>query len=456
MAVVSIATVHELSARIAGVVLEPGDPGFDEEAAGFNAALRNTPDLVVGVASSDDVVEAVRYASDHGLAVRVQSTGHGAHVPVTDGVLLTTRRMDGLSIDPQTRVATVQAGVRWSAVVAAAAPHGLAPITGSAASVGAVGYLLGGGLGPLARSHGFSSDQLLGATVVTADGSVVDASPTGDADLYWALRGGKGGFGVVTEVRIALAEIPELYAGSLTFDGADAETVLRGWIDWTATDPQKVTTSLALMRFPDAEFLPPPVRGRFLALLRVAYPGSAVDGARLAAPLRALAPVEMDALGPMALGDVARIHDDPEGPLPSWGWGTLLGPLDQDFATTLSGIFHPTAPVPFLGIELRHLGGATATDVAGGSAVGGREAAYAIHVLGAPDPSLFAEVLPAAAVGVAEALRAWISPQGNIHWMPHVPDAAAFASAWPEQTRTRLFGVRQRVDPNGVFAFGPH
>lgn len=448
--------MHELSARVSGVVFEPGDPGFAEEVAGFNAALHHRPDLVVGVASHDDVVEAVRYAADHGLSVRVQSTGHGAHVSVTDGLLLTTRRMDGLTIDPQSRVATVQAGVRWSAVVAAAAPHGLAPITGSAASVGAVGYLLGSGLGPLARSHGFSSDHVLGATVVTADGAVVDASPSGDADLFWALRGGKGGFGVVTEVRLALAAIPELYAGSLTFDGADAETVVRGWIDWTATDPRNMTTSLMLMRFPDAEFLPPPVRGRFLALLRFAYPGSAADGERLAAPLRALAPVEMDALGPMALGDVARIHDDPEGPLPSWGWGTLLGPLDQDFAATLSGIFHPTATVPFLGVELRHLGGATATDVEGGSAVGGREAAYAIHVLGAPDPSLFAEVLPAAAAGLAEALRGWISPSGNIHWMPHVPDAAAFASAWPEQTHTRLAAVRHRVDPKGVFAFGPH
>lgn len=448
--------MHELASRLSGVVLEPTDPGFADEVAGFNAAVTNTPALVVGAASQADVVEAVRFAAAHDLPVRVQATGHGAHAAVTDGLLITTKRLDAVSVDPQTRVATIQAGVRWAAVIAAAAPHGLAPITGSAASVGAVGYLLGGGLGPLARSHGFSSDRLLGATVVTASGDVVDASPTGDAELFWAIRGGKGGLGVVTEVRVGLVELPELYAGSLAFDGAHAETVLRGWIDWAATAPGEVTTSLALMRFPDAEFLPPPIRGRFLALLRVAYPGGSDDGARLAAPLRALAPVEIDALGVLPLTDVARIHDDPEGPLPSWGWGALLGSLDQDFATTLTSHFHATAPVPFLGIELRHLGGAAAVELDGGTAVGGRAAAFAIHVLGAPDPSLFADVLPRATAGFVDAIRPWIAPETNIHWISHEPDAAEYATAWPAPTAARLTEVRRRVDPHGVFPFGPH
>ncbi|WP_395638945.1 FAD-binding oxidoreductase [Pseudolysinimonas sp.] len=448
--------MHELAAQIEGVVLEPSDPGFAAEVAGFNAAVSHTPTLVVGAASAADVVAAVRYAAEHSLPVRVQATGHGAHVAVADGLLITTTRMDAVTVDPRRRVATVQAGARWAAVVAAASPHGLAPITGSAASVGVVGYLLGGGLGPLARSHGFSSDRLLAATVVTADGDIVDASPTGDAELFWALRGGKGGLGVVTEIRVGLVDLPQLYAGSLTFDGAHAEAVLRGWIDWSASAPDDVTTSVALMRFPDLDVVPAEVRGRFVVALRLAYPGAAADGERLAAPLRALAPVEIDALDALPIADVARIHGDPSGPLPSWGWGALLTPLDQEFASTLTSLFHPSAPLPFLGIELRHLGGAVALDVEGGSAVGGREGAFAIHVLGAPDPSLFAEVLPRAAAGFAEAIRAWIAPATNIHWISHLPEAVEFASAWPEATFTRLAEVRRRVDPAGVFAYGPH
>lgn len=448
--------MHELAARIAGVVLEPSDPGYAEEVAGFNLAIRHTPALVVGAASSADVVEAVRYAAAHGLPVRVVATGHGDHVPVTDGVLLTTRRMAAVSVDPASRVATIAAGAPWASVIAAAAPHGLAPITGSAATVGAVGYLLGGGLGPLARSHGFSSDHVLDATVVTADGSVVEASPTGDADLFWAVRGGKGGFGVVTEVRVRLAPVESLYAGALTFDTPHVEAALRGWIDWTATAPDDVTTSAFLVRFPDLEFLPPHLRGRFLLNLRFAYPGSAAEGERLAAPLRALAPVDADAVGPMALTDVAQIHGDPTDPVPSWGWGTLLGPLDQQFATALTTQFHPASPLPFLGIEVRHLGGATRIDVDGGSAVGGRGAAFALHALGAPDPSLHAEVLPRAAAGFADAIRPWIAERTNIHFISHVPTAAEFATAWSVETSARLAATRRRVDPRGVFPFGPH
>jgi FAD/FMN-containing dehydrogenase len=444
--------MHELSNLITGVVREPGDEGFAAELSGFNLAVAHAPDLVVGVASVDDVVTAVRYAAEHGLAVRVQATGHGAEVPITDGLVITTKRLDRVTIDRD--VATVGAGVRWSAVVAAA-PAGLAPITGSAATVGVVGYLLGGGLGPLARSHGFSSDYLLGATVVTASGEIVDASPEGDADLYWAIRGGKGGFGVVTEVRVRLMPIADLYAGSLTFDTPDAEAVLRGWIDWTATAPSDVTTSLAVVRFPDAEFLPPHLRGRFLTNLRFAYPGDAAEGERLAAPLRALAPVETDALGPMALTDVAQIHADPTDPGPAWGWGALLNPLDQDFATTFAELFNPIAPIPFLAIELRHLGGATGVDVEGGSAVGGRDGAFAIHVVGAPDPTLFAEVLPAASAGFRAAISRWIAPKTTINYAASIEDEAEFRSAWPDATFARLADTRHRVDADGVFAYGP-
>lgn len=443
--------MHELSDRLAGVVFERGDAGFAEEVAGYNLAVRHEPDLVVGAATQQDVVDAVRFAARHGLAVRVAATGHGAAVPVTDGLLITTRRLAGLTIDGD--VATIGAGVVWGDVIAAAAPLGLAPIAGSAPTVGAVGYLLGGGIGPLARSHGFSSDYLLGATVVTADGAVVDASPAGDSDLFWAVRGGKGGFGVVTELRVRLAPLPQLYAGALTFDAPHVEAVLRGWIEWTADAPDDVTTSVALVRYPDLEFLPPHLRGRFLLNLRFAYPGAAAEGERLAAPLRALAPIEADALGPMALGDVARIHSDPTEPVPAWSWGALLTALDDEFATALTSAFHPTAPIPFLGIELRHLGGATRADVAEGSAVGGREGAFAIHVVGSPDPALFDDVLPRAAAGFAETIGRWVAPFTTVNYAGAFRDAEAFARAWPPAILERLAAVRRRVDPDGVFAY---
>uniref|UniRef100_UPI00286B6B1B FAD-binding oxidoreductase n=1 Tax=Pseudolysinimonas sp. TaxID=2680009 RepID=UPI00286B6B1B len=304
------------------------------------------------------------------------------------------------------------------------------------------------------RSHGVSSDYVLGATVVTASGAVVDASPAGDADLYWALRGGKGGFGVVAEVRVRLVALPELYAGALTFDTPHVETALRGWMQWTGDAPADVTTSVVLIRYPDLEFLPPHLRGRFLLNLRFAYPGAAAEGERLAAGLRALAPVDVDDVGPMVLTDVARIHSDPTEPGPAWGWGALLTTIDDDFATALTSAFHPAAPVPFLAIEVRHLGGAATTDVDGGSAVGGREGAFAIHVVGAPDPALFAEVLPRAASGFAAEIAPWVAPFTTINYSARFADAAEFARAWPASTFERLAAVRRRVDPHGVFAYG--
>lgn len=145
--------VDELRARCTGPVLTRGEDGFAEEVFAWNTAITHSPDVVVGAATAQDVVEAVRYALSGGVPIAVQATGHGASRPIEAGVLVSTRRLDTVRIDPQTRVATIGAGVTWGAVVAAAAGHGLAPITGSSAGVGVVGYLGGGGLGPLARSR---------------------------------------------------------------------------------------------------------------------------------------------------------------------------------------------------------------------------------------------------------------------------------------------------------------
>jgi len=445
--------ISELRSALSVPVLGPSDPGFSAEVSGTNLAVINTPDAAVGVANAADVAEAVRYAAATGLPVRVQATGHGAHAPITDGLLITTRRLDDLSIDAEARTATVGAGVAWGAVIDAAAEHGLAPIAGSSRQVGVVGYLLGGGLGPLARSHGFSSDYALSFTVVTGLGDTIEASASENPELFWALRGGKYGLGVVTRVRIGLVEVPSLYAGSLLVDERHIETVLRGWIDFTAGAPEAVTTSVVLLRFPDIEAVPEAMRGRSFLGLRFAYPGDLAEGERLAAPLRALAPAVTDALGALPLAQVGLIHNDPEGAAPSWSNGTLLAGVDQDFATALLGVVGPAVErSPFIAVELRHLGGATTRDVPEGSAVGGRSGAFALSLIGAPDPGLFTEVLPGAASGVYAALRPWINAETTINFANH---SLAGTPAWSPQTAARLAGVRAQYDPRGVFGVAP-
>jgi hypothetical protein len=340
-------------------------------------------------------------------------------------------------------------------VLEAAAEHGLTGIPGSSPNVGVVGHLLGGGLGPLARSHGFSSDYLVGATVVTGTGETVEVSEEQNADLLWALRGGKGGFGIVTEARVRLVELATLYAGALFFGTEHIEQAFRTWLDWTTVADPEVTTSVAIIRFPDLDVVPEPFRGRQLLSLRFAYPGSDDAGALLAEPLRTAAPVTLDMLGELPAVQMGAIHSDPDEPGPGWNRGLLLDPLDQDFATAFLGALGAGTDAPFIAAELRHLGSATAVDLPEGSAVGGRDAAYTLVLIGVPDPSLFETVLPAAGDRVVEAIRPWVHPHTNINFAGHPSTTEEFESAWPVASLPRLAALRRRLDPAGILTFGP-
>jgi len=310
--------------------------------------------------------------------------------------------------------------------------------------VGVVGFLLGGGVGPLARSHGFGSDRLSGATVVTGGGAVVDTDD--HPDLLWALRGGRAGLGVVTEARVALVELATLYGGALFFDEPQIDAAFRAYVDWTAgTDPQ-VTTSAAIVRFPPFDVVPEPLRGRRMLSLRFAYPGPTAEGERLAAPLRAFAPVHLDALGELPAAEIARIHNDPTEPAPSWVSGSMLAAVDQDFATAYLAAAEAS---PFIAVEIRQLGEATTRDVPEGSAVGGRAGAFTLSVVAA-DPSTFAGAR-AAFDSLKSAVAPWISPHTTVNFIGVPRSPTAPPSAWDADTFAKLAVVRRRYDPERVF-----
>jgi FAD/FMN-containing dehydrogenase len=444
--------LETLRTRITGPVLGRGDPGFEEEVAAWSLNYTHTPDAAVGVTSSHDVAEAVAFARDHGLPVHIQSTGHGSHEAVTEGILILTRRLDQLSIDPATRLATIGAGLQWGAVVAAAAPFGLAPITGSSPTVGAVGYLLGGGVGPLARSHGFSSDYVRDFEVVTADGEIVHANASEHPDLFWALRGGKGGLGVVTQVTVELVELARLYGGALVYDAPNIEAALRTWIDYTATADADVTTSVAIIRAPDLPFVPEPLRGRTVLSVRFAYPGSVADGERLAAPLREAAPVYLDMLGDLPAANIASIHNDPTAPSASIAHGGMITHVDKQLATVILDHAGVAAAPPYAVVELRHLGSRTTTDVPGGSAVGGRPSEFTVNILGIPNPGASAPVISEAIGSLVTAVTPWLASETTVNFVSNV-ETAVQAPSWSPEQRERLIAVRGRYDPEGVFPF---
>ncbi len=237
-----------------------------DEVSSFQTGFALRPDRVFPVRSQDDVVAAVRHAADARLPVTVLATGHGLPGAVEGGVLISTRHMDRVTIDAGARTARVQAGVRWGDVVAAAAPHGLAPLNGSAPGVGAVSYTLGGGLGILAREFGYAADHVRSLDVVTGDGRPRHVTP--DSELYWGLLGGGHRLGVVTELEIGLVPVRTLYGGSLAFDGreVDPAAALRTYEEWTRTVPDRLTSSFAAVPYPDLPALPPHLRGRCVRL----------------------------------------------------------------------------------------------------------------------------------------------------------------------------------------------
>jgi FAD/FMN-containing dehydrogenase len=448
--------VSELRARVTGPVFVAGDDGYAEESTSWILNFTHTPDVVVGAASTQDVVEAVQFAAANHLPVRVQDTGHGSHAAITDGVLITTRRLDTIRVDAGARTATIGAGVSWDPVIATAGEHGLAPITGSSGTVGAIGFLLGGGLGPLVNSYGFGSDWVRSFEVVLANGKAVTASADDHPDLFWALRGGKGGLGVVTSATLELVELPTLYGGSLTFDTEHIEAALHGWANYLDTAEPNVSSSVAVVRMPDLPFIPEPVRGRTLLSVRFAYTGDAVTGEKLAAPLRAAAPVYLDELGEMPASAIGAIHNDPPNPTVGWTSGRMLRAIDQDFVTTLLEFVGADKQVPFAAVEVRAFGPGLESDVPGGSAVGGRAARGSLNLVGAPNAELFAVVLPAATDALLGALAPWLSAENNVNFANGFATVQEFRGAWSPETFARLAQVRTTYDPDGLFPYGVH
>ena len=200
--------------------------------------------------------------------------GHGDIPAVSEGILLTTRHLGDVAVDSEARTARVGSGATWHDVMAVTTPAGLAPLVGSAPAVGVGGFLLGGGMGPIGRTFGFTTDHVRSFEIVCADGILRTVSESLDADLFWALRGGKGGFGVLTAATVELLELPAIYGGGEYYSAAEIPALWRAYQRFVAGGvPDSLTTSLAILRLPDIPVLPPPLRGQTVAQLRVGYVG---------------------------------------------------------------------------------------------------------------------------------------------------------------------------------------
>ena len=436
---------ERLAQQVAGEVYAGTDPAAGNETAPFNTSVTHRPALVVAALSAADVAAAVRCARDAGLRVTVQATGHGA-AAAEDTVFVSTRHLQGLRVDPVARVARVEAGERWRQVIDAAVPHGLAPLSGSSSGVGVVGYTLGGGMGHLARRHGFAADHVRAVELVTADGNLVTVTAQSDPELFWALRGGQGSFGIVTAMEFDLVPVPRFFGGAVHHTGAAVEPVLRAFGAWAPTLPEGVTTSVALLRLPAVGDVPPPLRGAVSLALRFASTLETTEAEELLAPMRAVAEPVLGGFGPMSYAEVDRIHMDPPEPLPAVTRGTLLREVSGDVVDALLAVAGPDVDVPLAVAELRLMGGALARPAAVPNAVAGRDGAFALTVV-APAPPPLATVAPAVAAQVVEAVRPWTTGSALVSFLGH----GEHESPWAPDVLDRLRTVKAAVDPHDLF-----
>ena len=439
-------TFEELDARTQGTVAVPGDEEYDALVTPWNVAIPVRPAAVVAAETDQDVVEAVRFAAAHGMRVTPQATGHGPMAELTTELLVTTKRLDEVVVHPE-GWARVGAGVKWIRVVEAAAPYGLAPLSGSITDVGIVGYTTGGGLGPMARTYGMAIDKVRAIEVVTGDGVLRRVTPTEHPELFFGLRGGKGMLGIVTAIEFDLVHQPRFYGGSLWFDGADAKTVIEQWRAWSADLPELGTTSFALFQLPDMPGVPPMLAGRLTLSVRYVWTGDAEEGEQRFAAMREAAPVILDDVAHKPYTEIDSVHTDPLDPTPAFEAASVLTDFPQEAVDALLALTGPDTGSPQVLVEVRQMGGAIARGGEHPAAFASRAVAYSLLVVGISEVPGVEDH----AAAILDAVRPW---SGGYRLPNFTFTPEEYVDAYDAVTIARLRRAIRTYDPQGVMTIG--
>ncbi|MEV4095956.1 FAD-binding oxidoreductase [Streptosporangium saharense] len=426
----------------------PGEPGYAEATRVFNLAAPAEPAVATTARDVAEIRAALAHAVTEGLRVRTHTTGHGSATarPMGNALLVRTELSGGVEIDSMARVARVTAGTRWGQVVEAAAPYGLAAPHGSSPLVGVVGYLLRGGVSLYGRHTGLAANSVRAVELVTADGGLRRADASSDPELLWALRGGGGGFGVVTAVEFDLFLLDQVITGAAYWPAVHAERLLPVWLDWTRKAPREVTTTLRLMNLPPLPQVPEPLRGQNVLCVDgvvLGGPGDEAVADDLLGPLRALAPPILDTWGTAPPRQVTLTHMDPTEPFPIFGDHLLLDDLPAEAFLRVAG-----EGSPLTNAELRQLGGALAVPDREGGALDRLDASFAYMGGGVP----FGGLTPQDLLGHCARVRAALEPWDTGLTAPSFVESLSQPQRHLSPERVAAVDqVRARVDPSGLF-----
>jgi hypothetical protein len=437
----------ELRGLLPGKVVVPGDTAWDAARAPWVANVDQRPRAVVNVADAIDVVTIVRFAYDCGLTVAAQPGGHGGTRALDDTILLRTRGLGGIEVDVDARVARVGAGVKWGELMAALDGTGLTGLTGSTPDTTVVGLSVGGGLSWFGRAYGLAADSLMALEIVDAYGDLVRVTADSDPDLFWALRGGGGDFGIITAAEVALHPAAEVYGGRLMWPIEHAPEVLRAYQAVTASAPDELTAWFHLLRFPPIPDIPEPLRGGSFVSFDLTYIGEACLAEKLLAPVRALPAPMIDTLAPVQLSRIGDILQEPLDPTPALERSRLLAELSDQAIDALLDMAGPEAESMLTIVQLRHLGGALARPSAHPGAVGTLEENYQLFLLGIPAVPQLVQPLLAHLDHAERTMEPFATDRRMFNFLGHDADPA---QAFTPEALGRLRAIKAERDPFGV------
>lgn len=444
--------VHGLDGSFAGTLIRPGDPNYDEARTVFNGMIDKRPALIAQCRTPDDVGAALRVGREFDLEIAVRSGGHSVSgVSLCDGgLVIDVRPMKSIDVDPERRTARVGAGCTWSEVDRATQEHGLATTGGRVSTTGVSGLTLGGGSGWLERKHGLACDNLISVEVVTADGSQITASEHEHADLFWALHGGGGNFGVATALTFRLHPVgPEVLAGLLLYEPDWGRELLRLTRDFMVDAPEEFGPALAYLTVPADEELPAELHRRFVSSIALCYTGPLAEGEQLIEPFRELDPIA-DLIGPMLYADWQCAIDDPPGYRNWWTAEYLHVVSDEAIDVMHDHSLAVPTPTPSMSFIVPW-GGAVARAGEDETPMTQRDASWVVHPYASVERPDEVEGAIAWARGFREEIRRYASGGLYLNFVAEDEGEWGVRAAFGEYKYDRLAAIKSRYDPENVF-----
>ena len=439
--------VSHLRASLNGTVIDSDDPRYDAVRRVFFTGFDRRPAAIVRVGDASDVARVVTLARETGAELAVRSGGHSraGHGTSDGGIILDLSQMNAVEIDADGRAVWAQTGVKAGDYTRATGERGLATGLGDTASVGLGGITLGGGIGFLVRKHGLTIDDVLAAEVVTADGEHLDVDEHAHPDLFWALRGGGGNFGVVTRLRLRLHEIDQVVGGMLLLP-ASAD-VITGLVAAADAAPEDLSVIANVLKAPPLPFIAPEHHGKPVVMAQMVYAGGPAVGEKAIAPIRSLATPLADMVRPIRYPEMYA----PEAPGPAFDVGTnlLVDELSADGAETILAHLE-TATAAIAAVQLRVLGGAVARVPDDATAFGHRSAKLMMNIAARDARVEKRAEHETWAAGLAKALSGGVTTPAYVGFIGEEGEAGV-RRAYPPATLQRLAQVKRRYDPDNVF-----